>query len=44
MRPVPHASQQTALYVASFFGRHEIVELLLQHGADRFVWHNGAYH
>ncbi|KAL4177343.1 hypothetical protein KRP22_002276 [Phytophthora ramorum] len=34
-------NQWTALYVASFFGRHQIVRVLLRHGADKNVQCDG---
>lgn len=40
--PPDAAKERTALYVASFFARPEIVELLLQRGADRQLLCSGV--
>ncbi|OWZ07322.1 hypothetical protein PHMEG_00020297, partial [Phytophthora megakarya] len=33
---------RTALHVASFFGRHKVVKLLLRHGADKDLLRDGV--
>ncbi|ETK76268.1 hypothetical protein F441_17642 [Phytophthora nicotianae CJ01A1] len=35
-------NQRTALYVASFFGRHKVVKLLLHRGADKNLQCHGV--
>ncbi|KAG7389932.1 hypothetical protein PHYPSEUDO_009190 [Phytophthora pseudosyringae] len=40
--PAAVFTKRTALYVASFFGRHKVVEVLLRRGADKDLQCDGA--